>query len=179
LSAGYLSGSEVQWDKVIGDPENFVDPADPFMIESINPRSGSNPFSGDSIGAAGTTNAINGHERSISAGSSTGGDLQYTCVFDLPTARDCSADFCDCDDANNPLCQNPVTGASDSTRQYRAKAYPGIRQLSVIRGLGTQGVAASICAKDTSDVASAIFGYRPAVITMQDRLAKSLQAPTK
>ena len=37
------------WDDIAGDPENYVSPLSPFMVESTNPRSGTDPITGATI----------------------------------------------------------------------------------------------------------------------------------
>ena len=94
----------------------------------------------------------------------------------MPAARDFMAldqmtDSCDCFDdtfaaIQNPLCQDLTTGMYGKV-QYRAKAYPGVRQLQVLEGIGPQAIVASIC-PDSLDPAAkmsgaANYGYRPAI----------------
>jgi hypothetical protein len=173
LGKGYKTGTQVDWDTVIGAPSSYKDPTDPFMIPSISPRTGKNPASSTATSATGAAmNPINGSERQLDQV----GDLQYACIFRLPTPRNCSNGDCDCDDANNPLCRDPQTGTFDPNYQYSAKAYPSLRELEVIRGLGSQGVPTSICAAETTDQTSALYGYRPAVNAMISRLKLSLAA---
>jgi len=179
LTKGYKTASEIQWDVIAGDPQNYVDPTDPFMKPSVDPRSGTNPITGDSTsppGAPYNANPINGHEWDIPSRA----DLQYACVFDLPAPRDCSVDWsCDCPwngDVDNPLCQNPTTGQLGSV-QYRAKAYPGIRHLGVLKGIGGQAVVASICAPNLTSPAAADYAYRPAIDALVRRVGKNLSAP--
>ena len=169
------------WDVILGGVSegNHLNPTqparDPLMIESVRPRDGVNPALGVPLvppeGAATMANAINGHEWN----AQPDGQLQYACVFDLPAPIDClSAQNCDCTglpDRNNPLCQD-ASGAYGTT-QYRAKAFPGLRQLGVVQGMGEQGIVASICPA-TLDTARADYGYRPAVGAIVDRLASVL-----
>ncbi len=164
------------WDVILGDPASFIPPSDPHMVESVTPRSGTNPITGTPIappGAPAGSNEINGHERI------TWDDLQYACIFDLPIARDCSAGAtsCDCFDPNNddPLCEdNPndigPDGTPNRTLQVRAKAYPGLRELAVLKGLGSQGVVGSICPAQMKDPGALDYGYRQAMGTILDRL---------
>jgi len=82
--------------------------------------------------------------------------------------------------ANSPLCQ-PAGGGTATTEQRFAKAYPGTRELSVLKGLSTQGIVASICPKvttpqDPNDPASdPSYGYNPAVASIIDRLGGVLR----
>jgi hypothetical protein len=114
----------------------IVEGGDPFMIESIGQRSGTNPATGASVSGP---NAINGGDRTVYDND----DLQYACIFGLeeaePSGPDCG-DWCvqmSCDD---PLC--------NGAEQIGAKAYPGVRQLSLVRSLGDRGIAGSICPSD-------------------------------
>jgi len=94
---------------------------------------------------------------------------------------------CDCADGTanmggtvaeikNPLCQNQQTGAY-GTRQFRAKAYPGIRELQVLKGIGEQAIVASICPAnvDPAQRTRADFGYRPAISALVSRLRTALR----
>ncbi|MFT3773730.1 MAG: hypothetical protein QM820_50805 [Minicystis sp.] len=176
------------WDYIIGDPANYVPPLDPHMIESTSARMGTNPFTGDTISpptnmAGMGADKINGHE--YTPGTKDGvqavaDDLQYACIFDLPQPRDCATDVvsCDCSDPknDNPLCEpaDPTNPTTTRTKQVRAKAYPGTRELTLIKALGTQGIVGSICPKQLTDVDGADFGYRPAIGAIIDRLKLAL-----
>jgi len=133
------------------------------MIESVAPRPG--------LPTSGNTDPINGHEYTIDAAD----DLQYACIFELPTSIDCTdmqfIPQCDCETAGNdkPLC----TGTNNQT-QDKAKAYPGLRHLQVLRGIGTQGITASVCPKQLSDSNAADYGYRPSIKAIIDRLKTAL-----
>ena len=85
-------------------------------------------------------------------------DLQYACIFPLPVGRDCTDTTnnfaCDCTDSrenpfpenDNPLCvTNPTDPTKGNTYQAYAKGYPGIREISLVEQLGTQGILGSIC----------------------------------
>jgi len=178
----YLTATEISnlgyWQDVVGLPEASppVPPTDPFMIEQIEPREGSNPRTGIAIeapwpGAGG--NAINGHEYTIL----NNGDLQYACIFALQQPKLCEnvppGVGCDCkaspDVQDRPLCD-------DLTQRY-AKAYPGIRFLQVLRDYGANSIVASICPKNagTSDLVATdpSYGYNPAVGAIVDRLKEA------
>jgi len=182
LREGYVSWSEVPWDLILGDPNNLVDPVDPLMIESVSPRSGVNPPTGASLAPPATppgtqgANPINGFERNIPGDS----DLQYACIFDLPDPMSCTQESfaCDCNEASiNPVCWNEAT-SSFGTTQFRGKAYPGIRHLEVLRGVGIGGVVASICPTQLSNPEEPDFGYRPAVRSLLDRMRLNLLPET-
>src|SRR5205085_5186492 len=62
-----------------------------------------------------------------------------------------------------------------STTQVRGKAYPTIRQFSVVRALSDkgQGIIASLCPRSL-DKNNQDYGYRPAVRAIVDRLKNAL-----
>ncbi|MFT3771147.1 MAG: hypothetical protein QM820_37505 [Minicystis sp.] len=161
LSTGYKTASEIDWSLVIGDPEKGTPPADPLMIESIDPRTGSNPPTGAPLtppGSGPMSNPINGHERAIPAHD----DLQYACIYPRLAPKACSMAACECSlPAGNPLCQNP--DGSYSTTQSFGKALPGTRELRLLRSLGEQATVASVCAAASADSAQPTFGYKPAI----------------
>ena len=61
--------------------------------------------------------------------------------------------------------------------QYWAKAYPGTRQLEMLRGLGEQAVVGSICATNTTDAERTDFSYRPSIAALVDSMEASLSRP--
>lgn len=174
--------TEGRWDVVLGDPASLVAPTDPLMIESPNPRAGTNPITSDPLAPETSTdpteNPINGHEYV----NNDNGDLQYACIFPLETPRVCTGgdQACDCTDSdlpkNRPLC-NPPGGGAATTTQYYGKAYPAPRILQVIRGLGSRAMPASICPRTTAgNPASPGFGYNPAVDAVIRRVEAGLGA---
>jgi hypothetical protein len=185
LTKGFKSGGELAtkdeagrtaWDIVLGDPKNGVKPVDPFMIESVKPRpAGQNPVTGEPVLPPGTeTNAINGHER-----TNNSDDLQYACIMPLMEDKECAGKVgCDCsvvkEGAPNPLCAKDASG-NQTTTQTHAKAYPGTRQLEVLKELGPQGIVASVCAAQVNDKSRADFGYRPAIGALIDQLKTALR----
>ncbi|MCC6647422.1 MAG: hypothetical protein IT374_17850 [Polyangiaceae bacterium] len=87
-------------------------------------------------------------------------------------------------DSKNPLCAPPVDAANPSgpgqygkydAKQYRAKAYPGLRFLDVMKRYGEKSIPASICAANVTDPSAPDYGYRPAVATIVDRLKEGLK----
>jgi hypothetical protein len=171
----YLKASEItdeRWGIIVGDSAASppVPPGDPFMIESQLERSGVNPITNTAITPYGTTNDINGSEYPIP----DRGDLQYACIYQLETPRDCPATAggpgCDCKGSatQKPLCEG--------NRQVKAKAYPGLRQLRVAREFGDNAIVGSICPKQpTGNADDPGFGYTPAVSAIIDRLKDALQ----
>lgn len=182
----YLTARELaerkRWDVLVGDRATNTPPADPFMRESVEPRSGQNPVTLTPVAPATSTNPrenpINGHEH-----ASSPDDLQYACTFQLPMPAPCAQDGrCDCRPPsgsnptgapgdlplNSPLCQPPTGGPAEPT-QYFGKAYPGLRPLEVLKGIGDSAIVASICPKILEDEQPG-YGYEPAVDALVDRL---------
>jgi hypothetical protein len=156
----FLTATELvaqdRWQQILGDSTASppVPPSDPFMIEQIAPRSGVNPNAPVPIMPATslnpTANPINGHEHNVPDNA----DLQYACTFELAKPKSCAPgdSACDCAAtqdgdtsavvaANSPLCQPPSTGPAGTT-QYFAKAYPGVRELTVLRDFGANAIVA-------------------------------------
>lgn len=161
-----LDGSPLL-DALIGDPDGHVPPGDPFMKESIAKRSGSSIIvNGESLPGQ---NNLNGNDRNVELKGKE--DLQYACIFALPTSQpngpDCGTG-CDAEPCDDPLC------AADGTTQVNAKAYPGLRELALLRGMQDQGIFASICPEQLSDSTQGNYGYRPAVGAIIDRLKQEL-----
>jgi hypothetical protein len=165
------------WGEILGSPGGAgAPPGNPAMIESPFPRPGIE-----------SGNAENGREyRTEGKGPYEGVplDLEYACISPLPAPRDCSKldprdDQCDCfaKDFDRPLCERRPGVDPPGTTQYWAKAYPGTRQLEVLRDYGDNSIVASICARNvdtrTSDT-RADFGYRPAVDAIVERLKEQL-----
>lgn len=177
----------LDWSWVIGDryPEDGIPkPQNPLMRESIEPRSGLVPSTGEPVAppeSSAEANSINGHEWRILRQN----DLQYACTFPLTEPVDCLAQSaadgtsnasCDCaetgsDAHKNPLCQQPDGGYGGVQR--RAKAYPSLRQLQALHDFGENSVVASICpktmARDALD-----YGYRPVIASIVERLTDTL-----
>jgi hypothetical protein len=183
----YLSYEELEaqgrFDWMLGKPGER--PQDPFMIESVEDRSTIPGLSlvhpaGAAIGSISPSSAtrlenpINGHE------SVGGTEPQYACTFPK-TPTTCAGDGsngppCDClskDSAlNRSLCEGTV--------QTHAKAFPGTRQLEVLRGVGMRtknAIVASICPKvtDAADpAADPDYGYNPAVAAVIERLKEQI-----
>jgi hypothetical protein len=190
LTKGYKSARQISdqniWQTIVGDPAPLgarppVLPSDPHMIESVAPRPGlpgpDSPVSAD---------PINGHEWAISQAGPPNADLQYACTFPLPAPTPCDPMNLDCDcndgtpnmggtvqDFKSPLCQDGANNYGHT--QYRGKAYPGLRELQVLKGLGDQAVAASICPANVTDPTRADFGYRPAMAALINRMRAPLR----
>ena len=132
-----VNGDTPEWTKILGaDPGAFdLSDQDPHMIQSTAPRPGLAPPT--------ATRGDNGsdlvHGREWDTGND---DLQFACTFLLPTARNCTAQdpSCDCAGTKNP----PLCGATPGN-QIKAKGYPTIRELRVVKELGERGIAGSIC----------------------------------
>jgi hypothetical protein len=183
--------SNGRWPMLIGDATKQgagAAPSDPFMVESIAPRTGQNPLTMTPIAPATSTNPqqnpINGHEKNNSDGN---WDLQLSCTFPLSMPIVCANGMNGCDCApsktgdlsavtaeNSALCQ-PPGGGPPGTMQYYAKAYPGTRELTFARQMGERAVPASICARTVTDESSPEYGYGPAFDGLLKRLAQTLK----
>jgi hypothetical protein len=163
LASGFAPPSEIDWDLVLGDPANGVDPKDPLMISAVEPRSGTNPRTGIAVAppdAAALANPVNGHERIIAEKN----ELQYACIYPRQVPKDCAGAACECDGANintNPICQ-ANDGSYGSVQRY-ARALPGTRELQVVKGLGDRAAVGSVCAPITVGAQAPTFGYKPSV----------------
>jgi hypothetical protein len=142
------------------------------MIESPVARPGISPG-----------NDVNGREYTTASAASPGtpDDLEYACIFPLPSPRDCAAldpatEACDCFAGSNdrPLCEATPGVSAPTTTQLFAKAYPGLRQLEVLRGHGANASVASICARNVTDPSRQDFGYRPAMAGVLERMSAEL-----
>jgi hypothetical protein len=155
-----VGGYATVWEVISGVPSANVAPKDPLMYESVKPRWGTSPINGTTLAAPNMPlgNPINGNEYTVDD------DLQYACIFDLPMPlqRDCKDGKCECNAPNNdnPLCGDNPDG-SGKTLKVRARALPGLRQLAVLQGLGSQAVVGSACAAQTADRTAPDFGYKP------------------
>ena len=161
LSKGFRSADEMVmkdasgntgWDVVLGDPANYVAPKDKHMVESSAPRPGL-PAPGSSPSA----DPIHGHEY-----TNSNDDLQYACSFPLAKPRDCAGSNTGCD-CGNPTNDNPLCDPNNPTMQLRAKGYPSLRELSLLRSVGSQGVVTSVCAAQVAAPSQPDYGYRPAM----------------
>lgn len=199
-AAGFkTTAQDFPWGVILGDPTASppIVPTDPLMVESVEPRKAGmtdNPVGSDAIpdlkfSDGPKTNPVNGHEWDTSKSfPQVRSDLQYACIFQLPGSRDCSKQTTDCDcvdytekggfapkDYMSPLCQDPKTGTFGTT-QYYAKGYPGIRELQVLKGIGSQAIVASVCAAVvTGNKTDPAYGYNPAVQTLINRLKEALR----
>jgi hypothetical protein len=158
-------------------------PRDGLMVESTADRTTvaglpqKHPGTGDALAASGSgaapgSNPINGKELTVT----TSDELQYACIFPLPVPRpNCTNEqSCDCppNDAprNRPICSG--------TTQTHAKAYPSVRQIEVLRGVGRasqNAVIASICPKiaDPEQKSDPSYGYTPAISAIVESLRSS------
>jgi hypothetical protein len=203
----YLTAKQLveknRWTALLGDPRPQgggapVPPTDPFMIETPGVRSGTNTIAQPpvSIVAADSkmahANVINGHEQNIPKQD----DLQYACIFPLASPKDCKVGDVACDCAADPSTAMPVDPAGDNTgvvkansplcqggtninQQTSAKAYPGVRELQVLKDLGENAIVASICPKVIKANGPASgdpnYGYNPAVGAIINRLKDALK----
>jgi len=187
----YMTADELaesgRWDVILGDPDDAVNPTDPFMIESVDPRptGATNPvYPGAAITDSSAENPINGHEQAVIAAERA--DLQFACVFPLETPVPCDVtneDSCECNGdeyaKNSPLCEYPDANL-DGT-QVRAKAYPSLRELAVLKGIGPNAIVGSVCPRSTgADGTPTIdpsYGYNPTLRALGDRMADAFREP--
>ena len=182
LSAEDLA-NEGRWDVILGNPAAGVDPTDALMIESIDPRptGSAHPLLGE-VSVAGpeeteNSNPINGHEHAVLP---IRDDLQFACIYPLPEPVPCSdanAITCECTSSDaarkNPLCEG-VTSTEDGTQVY-GKAYPSVRELQVLKNVGSSAVVTSACPRypATDEPLDPSAGYAPALNALADRLVRS------
>jgi hypothetical protein len=185
----YKPASEVDWSLILATPATGDAPLDILMLESVTPRLSSDPHPITGVAPApphsadAWANPINGHEWSPQNNE----DLQHACMFELAPLlegeiRDCNVignQTCECFDTTDGLMQvrrrqKPLCQGEDgvySSVQLRAKAYPGVRQVDLMRRLEESGSLASICPKvldaDPSDMS---YGYNPAVLHLARRM---------
>ncbi len=181
--------ADSDWTKIIGtDPVNYdFSGMDFHMLESDVSRAGSAcpPGSNDDC------DPVNGREW-----DTTKKDLEYACIFPLvdpqtgaPQPKDCTlpqfTGACDCAtgafDNGAPLCQKDANG-NYTTTQVNGKAYPSAREMEIAHAMatqngGVQGIVSSLCPIHPSQVGGAtdpLYGYRPAVNAIVDRLKQAL-----
>jgi len=182
------TGGDATWSQIVGSPgvrwqaatterpevasQPRVLPTLAQMVESPSARAGV---------LAG--NPLNGRDFDTSRGGSRPDDLEYACIYPLRQPKDCAAldpnvDNCACYAESNstPLCEQTPAVSVAGTTQYWDRAYPGARQLQVLRGQGDKAVVASICPRNLSDGAAVDFGYRPALSSLLERI-EVLSAP--
>lgn len=175
-----------RWPMVLGDAGDEktppTPPLDKLMVETHLDRTTLFPAAPHPLlGAAGAlapasssaiVNVINGHESNITRAD----DLQYACIFPLPTPRP------RCDGLAGCECQADSTAYNralcDGFIQQYAKAYPSVRELRVLKGVGDisgNAIATSICAKEVQDTTSAGYGYVPAMSAIVNALKPALK----
>lgn len=156
------------WEDILGEPNPQDDappiqPLDPHMRESIDARKGLPGPNADYM-----ADPIHGHDRNIVNRD----DVQHACIFELPKpCSDCECSFIDPDE-NNPICQ---TATRYERIQHFGRAFPSVRELSLVKGLGAQGSVASICPRNLSDKTAQDYGYRPAIEALAAELAKNVE----
>ena len=144
------------------------------------------PTTGGSVAGQPLCDSVNGREWATNKG-----DLQFACIFDLKPlfpgtgGKDCSdpkfQGACDCAtgalNAGTQLCDSATP-----TLQVYGKAYPSVREMIIAKAMsastaGNQGIVSSLCPIHVSDNGSGndpLYGYRPAVNAIIDRLKNSL-----
>jgi hypothetical protein len=177
--------SDADWTKILGHDPEHGDYAgiDPHMIESYAPRAGLPPPS-----SSNAADPIHGREwiTNTDGHAALNGlpvDRQYACTFALTASHDCtdSNNEATCDCNKSTLSHDeipPVCDEKTPTLQTRAKAYPTTRELLLAKKLGKQGLVSSICPVHTVEQSQGdpLYGYRPAVASIVDKLAALLGA---
>jgi hypothetical protein len=116
--------------------------------------------------------------------STTYWDLAYACTFPLATPRDCTdpsvnANGCDCAWSTPPAGSTgwQLCNPQNLTQQVSAKAYPTFRELYLAKLMGAQGIVSSLCPIDVTEQSpnDPLYGYRPAMASIIDRLATQLE----
>jgi hypothetical protein len=183
--------STSDWNKIQGgvDPEHYdFRGADFHMIESSAPRTSGNLPPGVvnsstcDVTAADNCDPINGREWATKKE-----DLEFSCIFPLATQKDCTqpqfAGVCDCEmDAmfTSPRVHTQLCDQSVPTNQINAKAYPSVREMEIAHAMAEQGkgqgIVSSVCPIHVTEQAPGdpLYGYRPAVNAIIDRLKQSL-----
>jgi hypothetical protein len=173
LATGLKTVAEIDWNLLLGDPQKGTPPADPLMIESIDPRTGANPPTGATLAppsAGPLANPINGHERDIPDRD----DLQYACIYPMIQPINCTGPTCPCNPpGNDPICQS--ADGSYGPQAVFGRALPGTRELRLLQQLGDRAAVASVCAVSGSGTAAPTFGYKPAVDAMLRLLRGKLE----
>ncbi len=172
LALGFQTNKQLKdarvFEAIAGDPDTRVLPTDPFMVEDVEKRSGKSKLLGYEPSK---TNPINGGDRTpVGQDEAEEMGLQYACTF--PITPDADAPNPDCGECADGNCDNPVC---DGTLQIAAKAVPGLRQLAVVRDMGDQGVAGSVCPTAQTNTLAPDYGYSPAVGAILDALKGRLQ----
>jgi hypothetical protein len=184
--------TDSDWLAITGrDPEHYdFSGADFHMLESEDPRSGSNCLST----ATDSCDPINGREWNTTLGG-TKQDLQFACIFQLtepqtgaPAPKDCTLmqyhSACDCEPEQGvanpfgkPLCQKDANGQYTAMQAF-GKAYPSVREMVIAHAMGNQGIVSSLCPIHVSykngDLTDPLYGYRPAANAIVNRLKNSL-----
>jgi hypothetical protein len=177
----YLKHKELidqgRWPMILGSEDGTTLPGDKLMFETPRDRrSLFGPVPHPLVGASATlassssstrVNVINGHESNIADNV----ELQYACIFALPVIKDCAAGAAACDCKTTDAMYNRAV--CNGTSQTHAKAYPGIRELRVLKAFGDltgNAVPASICPKTLTDTANPSYGYSPAVNALVDAI---------
>jgi hypothetical protein len=180
--------TDADWTLILGkDPEHYdFRGADFHMIEDWNARTTQGVYANASKcppGAADDCDPINGREWATNKG-----DLQFACTFDLRplyggTGKDCTdptyLGACDCAqgalNSQTPLCQKSASGAYTQV-QTHGKAYPSVRELTIARALGEQGIVSSLCPIHVTEQGAGdpLYGYRPAVLALLARISKGV-----
>ena len=181
--------TDADWTLILGrDPEHYdFRGADFHMIEDWNARTSTQGVYANASqcppGSADDCDPINGREWATNKG-----DLQFACTFDLRplyggVGKDCSdpayIGACDCApgalNSATQLCQKDPSGQYTQV-QTHGKAYPSVRELTIARALGQQGIVSSLCPIHVTEESAGdpLYGYRPAVLALLARISQGV-----
>jgi hypothetical protein len=77
---------------------------------------------------------------------------------------------------DNPLCSPNPNDSMNPTLQTSLAAYPALKHLAIAKGLGAQGIVASICPAQLTDPTSADYGYLAAAQTIVQQVGRALKS---
>jgi hypothetical protein len=182
----YMTADELyeneRWDMILGSEDR--EPLDPLMLESVDPRPAGtlHPLLQEAAAVVAPNDAtgwnpINGREQAVIPSDRS--DLQFACIFPLAEPVRCTTDNagpCQCNEdefaKNSPLCDYEGGDPNAGTQRYE-KAYPGVRQLEVLRALGHEAVTTSICPQPYPNVYVGVgpgWGYEPNMNALVERM---------
>jgi hypothetical protein len=147
------------------------------------------PTATGSVAGQALCDPINGREWNTNIPAQGHEDLQFSCIFDLKpqfnnVGKDCTLPqykaACDCAagalNSGSQLCDSATP-----TLQVYGKAYPSVREMIIAKAMSesmatNQGIVSSLCPIHVTEQTPGdpLYGYRPAVNAIIDRLKNSL-----
>jgi hypothetical protein len=169
---GIFRASQQPWGRFLGADAGEGE-LDPLNVESVAPRAGVHPVTGDALGAAGEgSNPINGFDRTFVPGDGFADDLQHACLVELTKLESCDAgapsEACPCaqqphsSDAGLTRPPDPICAdRNEPAKPHAAKTFPATRFMRLSKALGEFSVLASSCPRNV-DHDDLDYGFRPA-----------------